>query len=230
MEIPHAKRAILQTTFSPIDFEKKQDGIPPRPNPGRPAIERAAPLRRFRPSAGELAAALDATTDPHQTAILEAVKTGDPVALVAAVYKHDEPQDTVVPALIEILAQVRRARVTQGTTTILDWIKIAEDRVCTSAVDAALAHIPSPRDGKTTRTSERDTGEKDTGENPDAKDSSEQSASMQAPTPPQPGEPNWLRKAREHDRLQRFQRAHREDPPSFSSSIYERTTREVPGR
>jgi hypothetical protein len=189
MEIPHAKRAILQTTFSPIDFEKKQDGIPPRPNPGRPAIERAAPLRRFRPSAGELAAALDATTDPHQTAILEAVKTGDPVALVAAVYKHDEPQDTVVPALIEILAQVRRARVTQGTTTILDWIKIAEDRVCTSAVDAALAHIPSPRDGKTTRTSERDTGEKDTGENPDAKDSSEQSASMQASTPPQPGEP-----------------------------------------
>ena len=90
-ETSHAKRAILQTTLSPIHVDPKHGkGDRPLHTP-RPAIERSAPIRRFRPTGSEIAAARDRVQDADQQAILDAAATEDAVTLIATVNRHDGP-------------------------------------------------------------------------------------------------------------------------------------------
>jgi hypothetical protein len=139
MEINIAKRTIRQATLSPIDF-KEREGVPTLPDPGRPPIERAVPLRAFRPTKDEIAGVLFKANNAAYTAILEAVSSRDPSALIAAVNEHD-PDGTVVPAIYGLLKNERKTRIKQAREVIHSWIEKAEEQRCIRLADSVLAHI-----------------------------------------------------------------------------------------
>jgi hypothetical protein len=137
VELDHAKRATLQATFCPIQF-KESEGTSTHPDPGKSAIERAAPLRAFQATKTELLAILQGALDPAQRAILIALGVRDPTALIAAVNDHDVPQGAVVAAVLRLLNIERRARLAKAHQTLDAWITAAEERLWTSVVDGAL--------------------------------------------------------------------------------------------
>jgi hypothetical protein len=137
VELDHAKRATLQATFCPIQF-KESEGASTHTDPGKPAIERAAPLRAFQATKTELEAVLQGVDDPAQKAILIALSKRDPSVLILAVNDHDAPQGAVVATVLRRLNLERKTRLAKARQTLGEWITAAEERLCASVVDGAL--------------------------------------------------------------------------------------------
>jgi len=116
-----ARRVRLQTTLSTIDLRLPDREGRTLPNPGRPAVERAAMLRGLGPTAEEIR-----WLDQHveNKGILEALGASDPLALPAALAKAREG---VEGEIVRKLATYRHKTIEHGITTVKAALSSAED-------------------------------------------------------------------------------------------------------
>lgn len=134
--IDNARRVRLQTTLSAIDLRVPDREGRTLPNPGRPAVERAAMLRGLAPTADEVRWL--AENVPEKEGIIAALASPDPLALPAFLARASEDAEWVV---VQKLAAHRLETINPGISTLRTALSAAE----AAWIEAEASAYTNPR-------------------------------------------------------------------------------------
>jgi hypothetical protein len=136
--IDNARRVRLQTTLSAIDIRTPDREGRTLPNPGRPAIERAAMLHSLAPTPDEIRAL------GKDNAIAAALASSDPLALPAAIATASEGAEWVIT---QQLVAHRKTTIEHGLSTLKTSLSDAEAAWIDAETSASMnPHNAIPRD------------------------------------------------------------------------------------
>ena len=156
MELHHAKRSMFQTALAPIVYKRTQrppsdDAVPDRADPGQPAIERAAIPRAVAWTDDELTEAEHRLQAPAHRAILVALRSSDPTALISAVSLHDNKDTKVVSEVVSTLARVRSQNIRKGLDDITHHVDRLEKQLAERLSDDVVRVFEAGDDAEQSR-------------------------------------------------------------------------------